>query len=517
MNAIEIIRKRLEAAASKDYRTNNINNMGGPKMKTNTLHRILSLTVILAFLAGCGSSNGGGGGYGVIPFSVDTQTVVAPEGDDSNDFTGVAEPAPEPKQWSSVEVFNSGIGEMAHEQHVAADDSGNAVVVWLENVDGTDAVMSNRFAAGFGWQGITRLDTPGGGSAAGLSIAAGCNGHAVAVWHKLSGSGSTTYAEVLSPGEGWGEEIILSSGGFNPSVSMDSVGNAIVIWQNRNGATYDILAAHYSITTGWSEIALLENNSGTAANASVAFLSSGDAVAVWQQYINWNYSIVASQYDAAAGQWAEPVLLESDDYGRAMYPVLSASKTNDKAMVAWNHDIGTNDTVMASIYDPAYGWSDPYDVATGETGDSYDADLSFDSNGNAIVVWYNYDGSRGDSIMSAYFDAASGWGAPGVIVSGGDYEYLYYPKVRFTPAGMALAVWNRYEGEHTGVMMAWFDAANGWSTPETVGLPFCECGEIHEAYEPELVSDCAGNVTLTWITECYNCECRSRVNVQRYE
>lgn len=492
-------------------------------MRTNISYNILILALLLALMAGCGSSNSIG--TEGIPLADNGQATDTPTNDGSvGDLEDpqpasqepAPEPTPEPKQWSAAEMMDSGMGSGAWGQKVAADGGGNTVMVWLETIDGYDAVMANMYKSGLGWEGAIRLDSAGGGSANGLEIAAGCDGHAIVVWHKLNGSTSTIYAITLDPSAGWSDEVILVSGGFNPSVSMSAEGNAAVVWQSRSGSTYDILGAYHSASNGWSAVLALDNSAGTAANASVVFLSTGDAVAVWQQYIDWTYSILSSTYDSAAGSWSTPVFLESD-YGRAMYPYIAADKTTGSALAVWNQDIGSKDTVMASVYDPTSGWGEPYDVASGDAADSYDAVADFDSNGNAIVIWYNYDGGRGDSIMSAYYSAATGWGAPVILQSGGDYEYLYYPKVKFTPSGKAIAVWNRYDGECTGLMMAWYRHDTGWAAAERVGVSECDCGMMGEFYEPQLTADCMGNITLTWCSECYYCWCGCSLYAMRFE
>ena len=69
-----------------------------------------------------------------------------------------------------------------------------------------------------------------------------------------------------------------------PQIAFDSSGNAMAVWTQSDGTRANIWANRYSAGTGWGTAALIEtSNAGNAYNVQIAFDSSGNAMAVWQQ------------------------------------------------------------------------------------------------------------------------------------------------------------------------------------------------------------------------------------------
>lgn len=134
---------------------------------------------------------------------------------------------------------------------------------------------------------------------------------------------------------------------------------------------------------------------------------SGDqtALAVWVQ----DGRVVAASYDRAHG-WSAPQPLEQI-YGEASDPQL-ASNGRGIAMALWRHTVGEIQSLRASRYDAASGWSTP-DVVPGavprprNAGPRGAPQLQMDAQGNVTARWTSAL-PTGDEQVARY-DAGAGW------------------------------------------------------------------------------------------------------------
>jgi hypothetical protein len=108
----------------------------------------------------------------------------------------------------------------------------------------------------------------------------------------------------------------------------------------------------------------------------------------------------------------------------------------------WSRSDGTNSIVQSAVRAAASGaWQAPVDLsAAGQ--EAFDPQVAVDSQGNAVAVWYRYDGTS-YVVQGAVRPAASGvWQAP-VDLSAAD-EDAVHPQVAVDSQGNAVAVWSRY-------------------------------------------------------------------------
>jgi hypothetical protein len=81
--------------------------------------------------------------------------------------------------------------------------------------------------------------------------------------------------------------------------------------------------------------------------------------------------------------------------------------------------------------------------------------VALDPNGNAVAVWYQFDGTR-FNIWANRFTPAPGWGAAERIETdnAGDASQ---PQVALDPSGNAVAVWPQSDGTRTNIWANRFD------------------------------------------------------------
>jgi hypothetical protein len=82
-----------------------------------------------------------------------------------------------------------------------------------------------------------------------------------------------------------------------PQIAVDSVGNAIAVWNQSDGTRNNIWANRFN-GTSWGTAELLEtDNADGAFSPQIAFDSSGNAIAVWNQSDGNRVNIYANRFD----------------------------------------------------------------------------------------------------------------------------------------------------------------------------------------------------------------------------
>lgn len=117
--------------------------------------------------------------------------------------------------------------------------------------------------------------------------------------------------------------------------------------------------------------------------------------------------------------------------------------------------------------------------------------IAFDSAGNAIAVWHQYEGARSD-IWANHFTAGSGWGTA-VRIETTDLGSAQTPQIAVDNAGNAIAVWQQAEVARTDI---WANRFSGGAWGTAVRL---ENDNNGDASAPRIAMDGAGNALAVWL------------------
>jgi hypothetical protein len=182
---------------------------------------------------------------------------------------------------------------------VAADASGNFVVVWQSNAqDGSGfGVFGQRFAStGAPLGSEFRVNTYTSGSQSYPSVAADPSGSFVVVWQSTTqdGSGDGVFGQRYdSSAAPLGPEFLVNTftGGSQgrPSVSVDASGNFVVVWQStaQDGSSDGVFGQRYDSSGAPLGPEFLVNTYTTNGQAQPAVVadSSGAFVVVWESVL----------------------------------------------------------------------------------------------------------------------------------------------------------------------------------------------------------------------------------------
>lgn len=293
----------------------------------------------------------------------------------------------------------------------------------------------------------------------------------------------------------WGIPVVVSSTGGGVSAASDPSGRTLAVWEQYDGVRFNLWASYFVDGSGWSMPEPIESQPGSASGVRVAVDGDSSAIAVWSQSDGTRDNIWAARFSVGSG-WGAPVLLEDYDSGPAAAPQIAMNAAG-RAMVVWSQSDGTRFNIYSANYIPGSGWA-AYDIVeTNNTGDARFPDVAIDSQGNAIAVWQQNDGTR-DNIRAQRFRAdAFGWGSPpsfGALLETDDAGDAEYPRVAMDGAGNALVVWQQRDAAGTrDIFSNRYDRDSGlWGS--AVAL---ESG-ARSAYGPVVASAASGDAMVVW-------------------
>jgi hypothetical protein len=188
--------------------------------------------------------------------------------------------------WSGATLIESD-NNPASVPMIAVHAGGDAIAVWEQTNGATDDLWANRYVAGVGWTGAARIET-GEDSVHAPSIAFGANGDAIAVWQQGDGVNTSAFANRYVAGSGWSGATRIESSDTQsvsfPQIAVDARGNAIAWWSQIEGVVLSVWANRYIVGRGWGTAIPIETGSGTASEPHVAIDRGGNAIAVWIQH-----------------------------------------------------------------------------------------------------------------------------------------------------------------------------------------------------------------------------------------
>ncbi len=258
----------------------------------------------------------------------------------------------------------------------------------------------------------------------------------------------------------WGTAAVIETNAGNayaPQIAIDTNGNALAVWQQHDGTRDNLVANRYTAGSGWGTASLIEtDNAGNASSPQIAIDANGNALAVWNQFDGTRYNIWANRFIAGTGAgtgWGTATLIETDNAGNAYFPQI-AIDTNGNALAVWTQSDGTRYNIVANRYTAGTGWGTASPIETDNAGDASSlAQIAIDNNGNALAVWYQHDGARTNIWANRFISgtgAGTGWGTASLIETDNTGD-AYYPQIAIDTNGNALAVWHQFDGTRNNI------------------------------------------------------------------
>jgi hypothetical protein len=349
------------------------------------------------------------------------------------------------------------------------------------------------------WKTPSLIETSDAGDALYPAIAVDASGNAIAVWSQANGMNADTYANRYTPVTGWGTAQLIGSVGAgkarNPQIATDGSGNAIAVWTQLDNTEYSIWSNRYTPTSGWGSAILLEADAGNSFAPKIVIDPVGSATVIWSQNIRTSptsasSNIWAKRFTLASG-WMGTTLLGTDNSLDTNLPEVAADSSGN-VIATWRQFDGNRFNIAAKRFTPETGWSSMALIATNDVGTANFPRVAFDASGNAIAVWQQANNRQERKIWANRYIPATGWGQAQMIQTNSDVGNALNPTISVDRAGNAIALWHQSAGGPHNIWSNRFSPTLGWGNDQLI-----ESG-AGGALFPEVKFDNDGNAIAVW-------------------
>lgn len=332
---------------------------------------------------------------------------------------------------------------------------------------------------------------------------------AIIVWQDMSSASADIYAQRIDArGEiRWvkdGVPVCLEKGDqWTPNLVSDGEGGAIIAWWDKRAGDMDIYAQRINADGEalWRPGGIVVCNApGYQQDFDITTDMQGGAIIVWHDYRSKTTSPdIYIQRINSKGQtlWEKNGVLISAQGKVQSYPAIASDKAGG-AIVSW-HEWRENDADIYAQRVDAKGkimWQEGGAPVCQMPNHQWFASIASDGKGGAIVVWMDHRDSVNSDIYAQCLDPQGKilWqenGVPVCVALGDQYDY----SILGDDAGGAFIVWQDHRGADWDIYMQKLDAS-GEIKWQKDGVPVCS--EINNQYNPNLVSDDAGGIIISW-------------------
>lgn len=273
--------------------------------------------------------------------------------------------------------------DFINEYQISIDKAGNAYLIWSTGVSGLETMSlfaSVLPSGGQTWSPPVPLTT--NANIEPPTIAANVPGKAVATWEESAAQANYIQrAAVFSAGV-WSTPVLISDPDYNAlngNLAMDEKGNAIAIWQSEQTN----IQAACLVGNTWSAPQIISNTDYSAAFPQISMNDSGQAVAVWEKIIKTNQTIIESA-TFSNGIWSAPTSLTSADL-QSSDPAVGIDASGN-AVAVWQVFLNEGMNAIAASHLKDNTWSPSVQISLPKDN-SIEPEVSVNSKGHAAIVW----------------------------------------------------------------------------------------------------------------------------------
>jgi hypothetical protein len=322
-------------------------------------------------------------------------------------------------------------------------------------------------------------------------VAIGSAGNAIAVWERSDGSNFRLQARRLTAAGATGPAQTLSAAGqdaFSPVVASDADGDAVAVWVRSDGTSLRVEARQVPAAGSPGPVLTLSAAGADAFSPTVASDADGDAVVAWYRSDGANARIESRSVSADGVMGTVRTLSAAGQDATA--PEVASDADGD-AVVVWYRFDGAHWRVQARSVTGA-GTPGPIRTLSAGSRDAYAPEVAIDAGGDAIVAWERYLGAAGYRILARQRPAGGAFGPAQTLSATGQSSSI--PEIASDADGDALVAWQTFDGAH-GLIRARQVSASG--SLGTITPPLSAPGQ--DAFAQQVSSDADGDAVVTWV------------------
>jgi len=378
---------------------------------------------------------------------------------------------------------------------VGVDGSGNAVIVFIDELSGEFQVRASQLVNGVPTNPYTFPLSANATSAQAPNVAVNPSGNAIASWREQNSSfdyqnvGSFFFNGVWSAPQVFSNiatEFVINYS--TPGVSIDDSGNGLVVWAQSVGASNKIQWTQL-VSQVWLPEQTIFSSTDFLLTPALSSNHAGKALAAW---FNLTGSIVqAAQFNGVG--WTVTSFPTSNIAQICGLPQLSVSMNpSGDAVIAWMNNNSPNLEIQAvrlvnGLFGPQQIVSDP------SQGSVLFQGAALDPAGNGFVIWTIINTTLNTTSIQVARLFNGVFQSP--VTIGGPYDlsttFLQSPEVVVDAQGDALATWELDDARQA--FGAIYSISNGtWSQP------FLLSNVGQDIQGPNVATNSAGQATVVW-------------------
>ena len=262
----------------------------------------------------------------------------------------------------------------------------------------------------------------------------------------------------------------------NDAPAQFPIGSTVVHWKarDRNGNT---VTETQTITVldeneqakanGWQEPELLElDDEGDALDPVIARNGEGEAIAVWVQEDEQGLFNVVARHLSPDSNWGPPRRIEDVDEN-AQVPDFGATElkadinASGQAIALWKFEEAG---YFYNTFDPETGWDVARHLAMSDVGSSVSLQaMAHTSDGSFVTIWLAKQHNGSDNLVARRYSNEGGWGAIMPLESNAPNVYSALARIATNNDGGALLAWERLEPLAPGFPGYGFKSHGTWS------------------------------------------------------
>jgi len=391
-------------------------------------------------------------------------------------------------------------------KRVGVDAADNVTALWyacrtLESYSIDElSLRTARYMLNSGWSTPSRVDRSDAVDVLDADVVVEPSGKATLVWSDHDPLADSSYPASLwsrqyDPASGWQADptLIDEQSSYERSSLWTDLALAgttpIVTWIGPTSSDVGLWTAVNDPNSGWSSPITLDRPDKLDARPRIAANAAGDAFAVWARKDRAQPNVLASEYSANVG-WSTSIAISKEP--GYVSEVAVATDAAGNAIALWPLIANTND-IWANVYQMGTGWGAAQLISRDKLHVSTSFSVAFDSDGNALATWQNYDGTL-NQVMASRYVRGRGWDSASLITNSN--RSADAPQLVMGSHGRATVVWADYDASYTTpkFWISRFTPGSGWTSPAQIILD----GQLQPAIEPGLAVDSMGRLTLVF-------------------
>lgn len=389
---------------------------------------------------------------------------------------------------------------------IAMNNSGNFVIVWMDNRYGNSDIYYQLFNWGGTAQGINKKindDTDNADQYA-PSIAMDNIGNFVVAWYDgRHGNWDIYYQhyDINGTGQGVNETAKCYYGTIDsPSIASDGNGNFVIVWDDNRNFNSDIYYQrfnNFNTSIGVNSKVNDDYSSSDQNSLTIAMGKNGDFVIVWVDFRNGNRDIYFQRYSENGNAQGENTKVNDDISSTWQLNPSIAMDGNGNFVIVWQDERDNITKIYYQCYD-SYGnklgvnKKADYNV---NSASERNPSIAMDVKGNFVIVWENNLFLDTDIYYQKFNRDGIAQGESKKVNNNSGKYVDYFPSIAMDSSGNFIILWQDYMNGKWDIL---YQRLNNSGTAQGINIKVCDDSGSSGRYPLKVSLNDNGKFIVVW-------------------